>query len=161
MAIPYIERFKTSMAGEFLVAGILCAKGHVASLTLKNYPRVDIFVLRDDGVQRALQVKASRQNSVNFGAGGEKGPRTMKEKLEIINKKIEHTHIFVRLYGDNVDKAEFYIVPAKSLRKELKKQTLFWIHKADHPRSKITEDDMGRNNIAVVIKRGPKKYPRL
>ena len=69
-----LDKHKTSMAGEFLVAGMLNAMGHVASLTLKNYPSVDIFVLRDDGVQRQIQVKTTREDTVNFGAGSSDKP---------------------------------------------------------------------------------------
>ena len=51
----------TALAGEFLVAGHLCLKGFVASLTLKNYPKVDIFCLNPrNGKHVAIQVKTKR-----------------------------------------------------------------------------------------------------
>jgi hypothetical protein len=45
MAKTHIDNTLTALAGEFLVAGHLCLRGFVASLTLKNYPAVDIFCL--------------------------------------------------------------------------------------------------------------------
>ena len=61
MAKPQIDKTLTALAGEFLVAGNLCLRGYMASLTLKNYPKVDIFCLNPkNGKQVAIQVKTKR-----------------------------------------------------------------------------------------------------
>jgi hypothetical protein len=61
MAKTHLEKTLTALAGEFLVAGHLYLKGFVASLTLKNYPGVDISGLNpDNGKQVAIQVKTIR-----------------------------------------------------------------------------------------------------
>lgn len=55
------ERALTALAGEYYVAAELCRHAYTASLTLKNYPMVDIFV-RDPRTRRqsAIQVKTIR-----------------------------------------------------------------------------------------------------
>lgn len=56
-----LNKTLTALAGEFFVAGQLCLQGYVASLTLKNYPSVDIFCLNPEtGKQVAIQVKTKR-----------------------------------------------------------------------------------------------------
>lgn len=58
MAKSHLDKTLTALAGEYLVAGQLCLRGYVASLTLKNYPGVDIFCLNpSNGRQVAVQVK--------------------------------------------------------------------------------------------------------
>lgn len=54
-----LAKILTSLAGEHLVAGQLCMRGYVASMTLKNYPGVDIFVLNPHTRRQThVQVKA-------------------------------------------------------------------------------------------------------
>lgn len=61
MAKSHLDKTITALAGEFFVAGQLCLQGYVASLTLKNYPGVDIFCLNPkNGKQAAVQVKTKR-----------------------------------------------------------------------------------------------------
>lgn len=51
----------TALSGEYFVAGHLCMNGIVASLTLKNYPGVDIFAYNPaNGKHAAVQVKTTR-----------------------------------------------------------------------------------------------------
>ena len=58
----------TGLAGEYMVAGIMNMKGWVASLTLKNYPSVDIFGQNPrTGQNVSIQVKTSRETSFNIG----------------------------------------------------------------------------------------------
>ena len=59
---PQIEKLRTGMAGEYLVAGNMCLRGWTASLTLKNYPGVDIIGQHPDLVENEvalIQVKSS------------------------------------------------------------------------------------------------------
>ena len=61
MAGRQLDKTLTALAGEFLVAGQICLRGYVASLTLKNYPGVDIFALNPrSNAQVAVQVKAAK-----------------------------------------------------------------------------------------------------
>lgn len=57
------DKILTALTGEYFVAAELCRRGYVASLTLKNYPKVDIFAL-DPKTQAAtpVQVKAVRRS---------------------------------------------------------------------------------------------------
>ncbi len=66
MAKSHIDKLFSSLAGEFGVASELCLRQYVASLTLKNYPGVDLFVLnpRNDK-QTTIQVKASTDGWFN------------------------------------------------------------------------------------------------
>ena len=52
------EKILLSLSGEFAVASYLCLHGYVASLTLKNYPKVDIFTLNPKNKRTGtIQVK--------------------------------------------------------------------------------------------------------
>ena len=54
----------TGLAGEYLVAGMMNLKGWVASLSLKNYPGVDIFGLNpENGKTVNIQVKSCWNDS--------------------------------------------------------------------------------------------------
>ena len=55
------EKVLTALAGEYYVAAELCRRGYMASLTLKNYPKVDVFALDRDGKKSVpIQVKTTR-----------------------------------------------------------------------------------------------------
>jgi hypothetical protein len=50
-----------ALSGEYFVAAYLCMNGVVASLTLKNYPGVDIFAFNPtNGKHGTIQVKTTR-----------------------------------------------------------------------------------------------------
>jgi hypothetical protein len=97
MAKTHLEKTLTALAGEFLVAGHLCLKGFVASLTLKNYPGVDIFCLNPGNrKQVAIQVKTARGH----------GSYYVPEDVD----KLDNPFIFVHIDSD--ESVEFYIVPS-------------------------------------------------
>lgn len=98
MAKAQIDKVLTGLAGEFLVAGYLSLKGYVASLTLKNYPGVDIFCLNPkNGKQVAVQVKTLRGGKSYYI------PENVDES--------KNPFVFVHIHaGDTV---EFFVVPAK------------------------------------------------
>jgi hypothetical protein len=51
-------RIRTGIAGEFLVAGELCKRGWIATLTAKNTPHVDVLAARPSGdVHARIQIK--------------------------------------------------------------------------------------------------------
>jgi len=107
MAKSFIEKNLSSLAGEFAVASQLCLRGYVASLTLKNYPGVDVFALNPKNEKQiTIQVKASTDGWFN-------APK-------IINKK--SVFIYVHIKQDKM--LDFYIIPATKVielrEKELK-----------------------------------------
>lgn len=56
-----LSKTLVALSGEYLVAAHLCMQGIVASLTLKNYPGIDIFAYNPDtGKNIAIQVKTTR-----------------------------------------------------------------------------------------------------
>mgnify|MGYP003879722177 FL=1 len=100
MAKPQMDKLLTGLAGEFLVAGHLCLRGYVASLTLKNYPGVDIFCLNPaNGKQVAIQVKTLRGGKSYY----------VPEKVD----EAENPFIFVYIRPD--DTVDFFVVPAKDV----------------------------------------------
>jgi len=100
MAKPQLDKTLTALAGEFLVAGNLCLRGYVASLTLKNYPKVDIFCLNPkNGKQAAIQVKTKRGGREYY----------IPEDVGESNQP----YVFVYIHRD--DKVDFYVVPSEEV----------------------------------------------
>jgi hypothetical protein len=105
MAVPQQEKVLTALAGEFLVAGKLCLMGYNASLTLKNFPEVDIFAFNPKNKKTiSIQVKAT--NSDGY----------------FIPEKIEEMNIpFVFVYVDKSSSVEYFILSSKDVSKISKK----------------------------------------
>jgi len=100
MAKPQIDKTLTALAGEFLVAGYLCLKGYVASLTLKNYPKVDIFCLNPKNQKQvAIQVKTKRGGNQYY----------VPENVD------EHDQPYVFVYINPNDTVEYYVVPSRDV----------------------------------------------
>ncbi|MDN5363983.1 MAG: hypothetical protein PWQ91_1044 [Eubacteriales bacterium] len=100
MAKPQLDKTLTALAGGFLVAGNLCLRGYVASLTLKNYPKVDIFCLNPkNGKQIAIQVKTKRGGKQYY----------VPENID----EFDQPYVFVYIHPD--DKVDFYIVPSQEV----------------------------------------------
>ena len=93
------EKILLSLSGEFAVASCLCLHGYVASLTLKNYPGVDIFVFNPRNNRNgAIQVKTT------LGVAGYLLPESISEG--------DPTFVFV--YFETRDSSpQFFVVPAK------------------------------------------------
>ncbi len=105
MAIPQRDKILTSLAGEFFVAGKLCQMGYVASLTLKNYPEVDIFVLNPKNEKEiAIQVKTKKQEHDSI-----RPAYFVPEKIE----KMKNPFIFVYITKEGLIK--YHIISAKKL----------------------------------------------
>lgn len=119
MAKPQIDKILTGLAGEFFTAGHLCMKGYVASLTLKNYPKVDIFCLNPkNGKQVAVQVKTIQ--------GG--------EHYYIPEKVDEFDQPFVFVYIMRDDTVEYYIVPSKDVARLSTEERQQYLRKHPHVR---------------------------
>lgn len=89
----------TGLAGEYLVAGYMNLKGWIASLTLKNFPCVDIFG-QNNGKNISIQVKTSRETSFNIGLN--------HNNRSEIYKRVKGPFVFV--YIDKNDNISFYIL---------------------------------------------------
>jgi hypothetical protein len=60
--VPQAEKVLTALAGEHYAVAELCRRGYVASLTLKNYPKVEVFAFDPTTEQTvAIQVKTARR----------------------------------------------------------------------------------------------------
>jgi len=101
MATSQQEKIITGLRGEFSVAVKLCEMNYYPSLTLKNYPGIDIFVLNPvNKKQVAIQVKSLRK---------EKG------KLFYVPEKVDEMDIvfvFVYIHSDHLD---YFIVSSKDV----------------------------------------------
>jgi hypothetical protein len=103
MAKSQLDKTLTALAGEYLVAGHLCLKGYMASLTLKNYPKVDIFCLNPKtGKQISIQVKTIRHTGNAY---------YLPEKVSDLDCPFVFVHI------TKANNVEFFIVPCEDVEK--------------------------------------------
>lgn len=86
-----LDKHLIGLTGEYFVAGKMSMKGWVASLTLKNYPLVDIFGLNPETGQTInIQVKTTK-NKRDFQFGLSRNQRN------IIDDKITCPYVFVHI----------------------------------------------------------------
>ena len=117
MAKAQLDKILTGLAGEFLVAGHLCLKNYVASLTLKNYPKVDIFCLNPkNGKQVAVQVKTLRGGRAYH----------IPENID----KSDGPFVFVYIRKD--DTVEFYVLQAKDVAELSKRERNDYLRERPH-----------------------------
>ncbi len=105
----------TALSGEYFVAGSLCMNGIVASLTLKNYPGVDIFAYNPaNGKHTAVQVKTTRvaRSSGYFVSD--------PDKIKAAGTPFVFVHLSKKL------PPEFYVVGASALAKLIKRESDYW-----------------------------------
>jgi hypothetical protein len=111
MAGRQLSKTLTSLAGEFFVAGQLCARGYVASLTLKNYPGVDVFALNPDNDQQvAVQVKTIRVKGKRV-VGVTRSSYAVGDYFIPEHVDDHHERPFVFVVIRDPSNVEFYIVP--------------------------------------------------
>lgn len=98
MGVPQQEKVLTALGGEFLVAGKLCLMGYNASLTLKNFPNVDIFAFNPKNNKTiSIQVKTKKGGKEYF----------IPEKMGEMNIPF----IFVNVNENN--SIDYYIIHSK------------------------------------------------
>lgn len=86
---------------------MMSMKGWVASLTLKNYPSVDIFVM-DPATGKTINIQVKTlKNSKNFPVGMSRSQR------DFIEDRITCPYVFVYL-GDN-EEVSYYIISRQQL----------------------------------------------
>lgn len=98
---PQINKLMTGLAGEYLVAARMNLRGWDASLTLKNFPGIDVFGRNPEtGQQIGIQVKSCWDSSFFVGVN--------RSERDIMQEKIKGPFVFVHI--DSVDDASFYIL---------------------------------------------------
>ena|SRR3989338_11168631 len=114
------EKILTSLTGEFLIASKLCQMGYFASLTLKNYPETDIFVLGKNGRTIAIQIKTQREiNTAN--------------KLLHVPERVENTsNPFVYVWVKKDESIDCYVIPSRDLAEISKRQRDEYISSKPH-----------------------------
>lgn len=107
MKKPNLDKHLIGLTGEYFVAGMMSLKGWVASLTLKNYPSVDIFGL-DPQTEKTIniQVKTIR--------GGKNYPMGLTHAT-IGNAADKITCPFVFVHIDRQDIVRYFILSRKEL----------------------------------------------
>lgn len=109
------------VAGEYFVAAELSQKGIIATLTLKNTPRVDVLATNlETGATANIQVKTM---SVENTAGWR-----LSEKDAEISKIKNFYYVFVNLNGSGVI-PEYYIIPHRNLSRMLRTDHQAWLNK--------------------------------
>ena len=113
----YKESMKIGLAGDYLVAGMLSIKGWYASLTLKNYPGIDIIAHKvgEKNNLRWIQVKSTKgQSSILVG-------RLKRGATEenVRSKIVKGDYIFV-VFDQKVNESpnvypDYYIVPMNDM----------------------------------------------
>ncbi len=103
MAKSHLERTLISLTGEYAVASQLCLRGYQASLTLKNFPKVDVLAYNPKN-RRTIPIQVKTSTTAHFD------PK---------NISMKNTLVYVYIKPDK--SLEFYIIPVKSaLRKRRK-----------------------------------------
>lgn len=98
---PQIKKLMTGLAGEYFVAARMNLRGWVASLTLKNFPGIDIFGLDPQTGQNVkIQVKSCWDSSFFVGV--------KHSERHLMNQKIQGPFVFVHM--ESVNDASFYIL---------------------------------------------------
>ncbi len=99
-----LSKTLVALSGEYLVAAHLCMRGIVASLTLKNYPGVDIFAYNPDtGKSITVQVKTTRVH------------RSSGYWISDPSKIKSEATPFVFVHLNKKSPPEFYIISASDL----------------------------------------------
>lgn len=122
MVISQKDKILTSLTGEFLIASKLCQMGYFTSLTLKNYPETDVFVLGKNGKTIAVQIKTQREaNTTN---------KLLRVPENI--RGIKNPFIYVWIKKD--ESIACYIIPSEDLANISKKMREDYIN--SHPNVK-------------------------
>ncbi len=100
MSKTHLERTLISLAGEFAVASQLCLRGYQASLTLKNFPKIDVFAYNPKN-QKTISIQVKTSTTAHFDP----------KSIDIKNRLV---YVYIK-----PDKSlEFYIIPVRvALRK--------------------------------------------
>lgn len=95
------------LTGEYFVAGMMSLKGWVASLTLKNYPSVDIFGL-DPETEKTINIQVKTTKNVKSYQIG-----VMRSQRPEIDSIITCPFVFV--YIDKNNNVDYFILSRNQL----------------------------------------------
>lgn len=96
-----INKLMTGLAGEYMVAAKMNLRGWVANLTLKNFPKTDIFGWNPE-TRKDIKIQVKTCWDASFFVGVKHTER------ESMNKMIQGPFVFVHM--ESVDEASFYIL---------------------------------------------------
>lgn len=101
------DKHLIGLTGEYFVAGMMSLKGWVASLTLKNYPSVDIFGMNPLTNKTVnIQVKTTK-NQTSYQIG------LIHSKRADIHRKITCPFVFVHI--NKSEQVTYYILTQSEL----------------------------------------------
>lgn len=106
MPSSQLSKIQIGLAGEHLVASQLFLRGYVASMTLKNYPGIDIFVHNPETEEHiTIQVKTKRQGKLYY----------VPENVDEMDSPFVFVYFKYKRGEPHPEDVEFYIVPAKDV----------------------------------------------
>lgn len=112
-----LESTLVGVAGEYLVAGELSLRGHIASITLRNSRGIDIIASNSDATKSAsIQVKTNSKGE---------GKWILNQKSETFYSD-NHYYIFVAL-NEVGERPKFYVVPSKVVAEYISKNHSEWL----------------------------------
>jgi hypothetical protein len=108
-----VEKRLLQLAGEYAVAAQMALHGWHASLTVGNFPEIDIVAYKPEtGKRVTVQVKTARQLEWFVGNYKREG-----ERWEIFHfPDRADVHVFVHLTSNDINAAEFYVVGSTHLK---------------------------------------------
>ncbi|MBP6576845.1 MAG: hypothetical protein KA796_11975 [Chryseobacterium sp.] len=102
-----LDKHLIGLTGEYLVAGMMSLKGWVASLTLKNYPSVDIFGMNPE-IEKTINIQVkTTKNHKSYQIG------LMRSQRNNILGKITCPFVFVHI--DKTDDVRYFILSQNEL----------------------------------------------
>ena len=120
-------------SGEFLVAYEISKRGAVATLTLKNTPKIDILATNlIKGTFANIQVKTRSEANTQ----GWKLTKKVEEKSRIKN----HFYVFVNLNADGA--ADYYIIPHNEFATMTVKKHKKWLEMKDRKGNPHKDNDI-------------------
>lgn len=112
-----LEPQLVGVAGEYLVAGELSLRGHIASITLRNSRGIDIIASNAGGSKSiTIQVKTNSSGSKEW---------ILTKKSEEFSSE-NHFYVFVSL-GSIGKRPEFHVVPSKVVANTIKAGHANWL----------------------------------
>jgi hypothetical protein len=121
--MEYKKNMNIGLAGEYMVAGMLNIQGWYASLTLKNYPDIDIIANKvgEANSFKEIQVKSTKGKSSILVGNLKKGAT----EEDVKDRIVKGDYIFV-WFDKNIEnnptiRPDFYIVPYIDMIKLVKK----------------------------------------
>ena len=101
-----LKKLTTGLAGEYAVAAEMNLHEWVASLSLKNYPGVDIFGLNPKMGNKTANIQVKTSVSTHFYTG----IKHSEVSIDDLNAKITGPYVFVYAQGNSLKSMSFYVL---------------------------------------------------